>query len=154
MRGRLGRLGRVSKDGVECFRVVDYKTGRSKAKSMPTIEDIFNGTKLHDHSDYYLQTFVYGQIVRDDKQQNPSSLPVSPALFYIQHAASEEYDPTLVVAKEKVADVGKFSEEFTDRLNDVLREMFSRTHPFVSTTNKDICKSCEYAALCKGNLSK
>ncbi len=152
--GRIDRLDRVVTDGMERLRVVDYKTGRNRAKKMPTIDDIFNGTKIHEHSDYYLQTFVYGQILCDDREQNPAALPVSPALFYIQHAASADYDPTLVVANEKVNDVGKYAEDFSKGLAMVIRKMFSRDEPFKPTKDKRICESCEYAVLCKCNLSK
>lgn len=92
--GRIDRLDQLN-DGR--IRVVDYKTGGRKLKPLGGVDDIFDPQKIHDHADYYLQTFVYADIVSRQRQK-----PVAPALLFIQHAAGKDYDPVLCFGKEKL----------------------------------------------------
>ena len=58
-----GRIDRLDQMGDGRIRVVDYKTSSKKIKYLNSVEDIFDPAKIHDHSDYYLQTFTYADIV-------------------------------------------------------------------------------------------
>jgi hypothetical protein len=102
--GRIDRLDQLS-DGR--IRVVDYKTGSRQNKPLPDVESIFDPARIHDHADYYLQTFVYADIVQ--RQRNDA---VSPALLYIQHACKDDYDPTLCFGKERIVDVADYRDTF------------------------------------------
>ena len=139
--GRIDRLDQMS-DGR--IRVVDYKTGSKKLKSLAGVEDIFDPAKIHDHSDYYLQTFIYADIVRR-QQLNP----VSPALLFIQHAASKDYDPTLCFGKEKILDIQEHSARFCELLDAKINEIFSENIPFTPTTDLKVCRTCPYLQMCR-----
>lgn len=149
--GRIDRLDQVydKAAGCERLRVVDYKTGRYPSKKVNSVEEIFLMPIEPDrHADYYLQTMLYSMIVRHDTRVNPKGRAVSPALLFIQHTAEEGYDPTLVIGKERVADVADYEEEFTDRLKAVVSDIFDPQKPFNPTEDKSMCGLCPYAGLC------
>ena len=139
--GRIDRLDQMS-DGR--IRVVDYKTGSRKLKPLASVEDIFDPAKVHDHSDYYLQTFTYADIV-----SRQESSPVSPALLFIQHAASKDYDPTLCFGKERILDIREYSERFCELLEAKVNEIFSQNIPFTPTTDLKVCRTCPYLQMCR-----
>ena len=139
--GRIDRLYQLS-DGR--IRVVDYKTGSHRLKALACVEDIFDPAKIHDHSDYYFQTFVYADIVR--RQQ---SRPVSPTLLFIQHAAGKDYDPTLCFGKEKILDIADYSARFNELLEQKVNEIFSSEIPFTPSTDLKICRTCPYLQMCR-----
>jgi CRISPR/Cas system-associated exonuclease Cas4 (RecB family) len=139
--GRIDRLDQMS-DGR--IRVVDYKTGSHKLKALAGVDDIFDPAKIHEHSDYYLQTFTYADIV-----SRHESHPVSPALLFIQHAAAKDYDPTLCFGKEKILDIREHSGRFCELLENKVNEIFSQNIPFTPTTDLKICQSCPYLQMCR-----
>ena len=139
--GRIDRLDQMS-DGH--IRVVDYKTGSSQIKPIPTVESLFDGTQLHNHSDYYLQTFVYADIVRRNTQQ-----AVSPALLYIQHAGKDNYDPTLAIGKVPVTDIAEHSERFSELLEQKVSEILSPETAFCPTDDQKTCEKCPYRSMCR-----
>ena len=139
--GRIDRLDQLA-DGR--IRVLDYKTGSHQPRPLPNVEAIFDATQLRNHSDYYLQTFVYADIVRRNNPQHP----VSPALLFIQHAASEGYDPTLKFDREPITDIQPFSNRFNELLEQKVDEIFSPETPFVPTADRNICRTCPFAPFC------
>jgi len=145
--GIIDRLDCVTdpETGSERIRVIDYKTGAVHKYALPSIEAIFSQESIKDHSDYFLQTFLYAHIVRNQKPQM-----VSPCLLYIQHAGTKEYDPTLKIGKERVTDIATCSETFISLLKGQLSEIFDQQLSFVPTDDSHRCESCPYAALCRG----
>ena len=113
-------------------------------KPLNGVDDIFSPEKIHEHSDYYLQAFLYADIVR--KQRDKA---VSPALLFIQHAGAEDYDPTLKFGKEPILDIAEHSARFNELLNEKVDEIFSSTTPFCPTDDLKICRTCPYAQLCR-----
>ena len=144
--GTIDRLDLITTaDGSERIRVIDYKTGSRRLKPMPDIEAIFAPESLKDHSDYYLQTFLYSHIV---DQNSSRHLPVSPALLFIQHAGTEDYDPTLCLAKAPVNDISAIIEPFMTRLDVIITDIFNPSTDFVPTDDRNRCRHCPYAAFC------
>ena len=143
--GRIDRLDLVDEGTpLERIRVVDYKTSSRNIKSMPNVDAVFAPEQIHNHSDYYLQAFLYADIVR--KQRGKA---VSPALLFIQHAGAEDYDPTLKFGKEPILDIAEHSARFNELLNKKVDEIFSSTIPFCPTDDLKICRTCPYAQLCR-----
>ncbi len=148
--GVVDRLDRVVYKGKERLRVVDYKTGSRMLEPFAGVDAIFDEANILKHSDYYLQTFVYGTILSHDNPYNPNGLmPVTPALFYIQHAAKDDYDPTLAFGDEKILSVADHKQSFLPQLKNVIDNIFSDDVPFTPTANEEICSMCPYAALCR-----
>ncbi len=149
--GRIDRLDQMN-DGR--IRVIDYKTGGQRLKPLADVDAIFMPENIHKHSDYYLQTFVYADIVSRRQAQLPSggsSLPspqVSPALLFIQHAGTEGYDPTLYFGKTRIDDVSTYSERFNELLHEKINEIFNTDIGFNPTDNQHICQSCPFSGFC------
>ena len=131
--------------GEERIRVIDYKTGARHLKAIPNIEAIFSQEAIKEHSDYYLQTFLYAHIVRSQTPQM-----VSPCLLFIQHAGSEDYDPTLKVGKNTVTDIATYSDEYITSFKDLLADIFNPQLTFEPTDDRHRCETCPYASLCRG----
>ena len=129
--------------GEEQIRVVDYKTGSRKQKDLPDVEAIFDPANIKEHSDYYLQAFLYSHIVSQRAQA-----PVSPVLLFIQYAGSEDYDPTLKIGKEPVKDIATHSVRFMELLQQTISEIFDQDLAFAPTDDNDRCSYCPYAMIC------
>lgn len=139
--GRIDRLDQMS-DGR--IRVVDYKTGSRRLKPLAGVEDIFNPAKVHEHADYYLQTFAYADIV---SRQHPHA--VSPALLFIQHAGGKDYDPTLCFGRERITDIRSYSQQFNRLLEQTVEQMFTDASPFTPTADLSVCRTCPYLQMCR-----
>lgn len=111
---------------------------------MPNIEAIFTSEAVAEHSDYYLQTFLYAHIVRTNIKQ-----AVSPCLMFIQHAGGEDYDPTLKIGKEPVSDIATYSDEYINRLDSLLAEILNSELQFTPTDDRRRCETCPFASLCR-----
>lgn len=144
--GIIDRLDSITnpETGEDLIRVIDYKTGARKQKDLPDVDAIFDPENIKDHSDYYLQTFLYSHIVRQE-----SSSPVSPALLFIQHTGADGYDPTLKLGKKPVSDIANESERFMQLLQETIREIFNIDLAFSPTNDDDRCRNCPYAAICQ-----
>ena len=142
--GRIDRLDRIVKDGVERIRVVDYKTGSRQPSPLANVDAIFQPESLANHSDYYLQTFLYACIVRS---QHPAT-PVSPALLFIQHAGADDYNPILKFGKNYIDDVANDQQRFGELLQQTVDEMFNPALPFTPTADRSRCTNCPYRQLC------
>ena len=146
--GRVDRLDLVNDNGGRRMRVVDYKTGGKKIKSLADIDSVFDSTKLKDHNDYYLQALLYSMIVSKSDSLNANKVPVSPALLFIQHTSADDYDPTLMFGKSPIVNVASYLDDFSDRLMAIVCEMFNPNIPFKPTSDANICNSCPYLRMC------
>lgn len=145
--GIIDRLDSIynAETGEELVRVVDYKTGSRDASSLPDVASIFNPEAVKDHSDYFLQTFLYAHIVRS---KSPNK--VSPCLLFIQHAGGKDYDPTLSIGKEPVTDIATYSDEYISLFENLLAEIFNPQLSFTPTDDRKHCDTCPFASLCRG----
>ena len=145
--GRIDRLDLINIGTLdECIRVVDYKTGSGRLKPLADVDAIFLPENIHNHADYYLQTFVYADAIR--RQQSPTR-KVSPALLFIQHAGGENYDPTLCFGQDRINDVADYSGRFNELLEQQVDEIYSTDVPFRPTNDMKVCQLCPYAQLCR-----
>lgn len=143
------------------IRVVDYKTGANNKLSVKSVDEIFTGENLENHTDYYLQTMLYALIVEMLKKDHSGraaelagklahegDTPVAPALLYIQHAGGANYDPVLAINKVKIGNIRGYAADFVAGLKRLLAEIFDLSQPFMPTADKDRCARCPYHALC------
>ncbi|MBO7047069.1 MAG: PD-(D/E)XK nuclease family protein, partial [Prevotella sp.] len=134
----------MTNDGTEQIRVIDYKTGSRRLKPLADVDAIFAQENLKEHSDYYLQTFLYSHIVRS-KSEN---IPVAPALLFIQHAGTDNYDPTLCLGHEPVNDIAVVSDPYMQHLSSIISNIFNPAISFTPTDDRKRCQNCPYAHLC------
>ena len=148
--GRIDRLDSIVHDGEERIRVIDYKTGAGRLRPLPNVESIFDGSQLHNHSDYYLQTLLYARLVSKLYTLNSKpSLPVAPALLFIQHTQADDYDPILCFGREKILDMATSDgDRFVQLLMEKVNEIFDPSLPFTPTDDRDRCRNCPYFAFC------
>ena len=143
--GRIDRLDLITEGNEELIRVVDYKTGSKSPKPLPDVDAIFLPENIHEHADYYLQTFVYADIISRQRTDHK----VSPALLFIQHAGGKDYNPTLTLGREPVRDIAPYSTRFNELLDEKIMEMFLPDVPFVPTDDLRICDTCPFKQMCK-----
>jgi len=146
IRGIIDRLDQItdSETGEDLVRVIDYKTGARKQKDLPDVAAIFDPANVKEHSDYYLQAFLYSHIVRQEK-----NIPVSPLLLFVQYTGAENYEPTLKLGKEPVRDIANVSDEFIQLLTEKMSEIFSQDLAFSPTEDAERCHTCPYQMLCR-----
>lgn len=154
--GFIDRLDAVAANGkpglnnmAEQVRVIDYKTGRGPTSHPAKLEEVFDPEQLSKHTDYYLQAMLYSIIVKNSQKLNPAKNPVSPGLLFIQNARSEDYDPTLKFGKVPISDVSEYEKEFMEGISSLIADIYDKEQPFHTTTDKQRCNTCPYAALCK-----
>lgn len=140
-----GTIDRMdAKEGT--LRIVDYKTGGSP-KTPATIEQLF--TPSETRPNYIFQTFLYAAIM-----SRKQSLMVAPALLYIHRAASESYSPVVEMGEPRkpkipVNNFAFFEDEFRERLQALLEEIFDEKEPFTQTEDIKKCSYCDFKAVCK-----
>jgi CRISPR/Cas system-associated exonuclease Cas4 (RecB family) len=91
---------------------------------------------------------LYALIIRDDMNVNPDDIAVSPALLFIQHSLAKDYDPTLLLNKEKILDIARFKDEFVAGLKNLAEEILDSSKPFIPTEDKSRCETCIYKSIC------
>ena len=131
-------------DGTERIRIIDYKTNNYRPKPLPDVAAIFDPANIRHHSDYYLQSFLYACMI--DNSVKP--LPVSPCLLFIQHAGTDNYDPTLILGKTPITDITMVKDEFLHHLNLLLSEIYDESRPFIPTDDGSRCRTCPFKQIC------
>ncbi|WP_289192658.1 PD-(D/E)XK nuclease family protein [Bacteroides acidifaciens] len=140
-----GTIDRMdAKEGT--LRIVDYKTGGSP-KTPANIEQLF--TPSETRPNYIFQTFLYAAIM-----SRKQSLMVAPALLYIHRAASESYSPVIEMGEPRkpkipVNNFAFFEDEFRERLQALLEEVFNEKEAFTQTKDIKKCSYCDFKAICK-----
>ena len=140
-----GTIDRMdAKEGT--LRIVDYKTGGSP-KIPANIEQLF--TPSETRPNYIFQTFLYAAIM-----SRKQSLMVAPALLYIHRAASESYSPVIEMGEPRkpkmpVNNFAFFEDEFRERLQALLEEIFDEKEAFTQTEDIKKCSYCDFKAICK-----
>ena len=124
--------------------MIDYKTGSGRLKPLADVDAIFAQENLKNHSDYYLQAFLYSHIVRLKSKE----VPVAPALLFIQHAGTDDYNPTLCLGHDPVNDIATVSEAYMQQLDDIIHDIFNPALSFTPTDERKRCEHCPYARLC------
>lgn len=150
--GFIDRLDRIASSGSDRegrIRVIDYKTGNVPQSRINKIEDVFATDRIQQrHSDYFLQSFLYALIVRQNPDLDRDQLPVGPALLFIQHAGGKDYDPTLSIGKDKVTDIKAYAGEYKSLLTEVLEQIYDPAAAFLPAEDRSRCQNCPYLKLC------
>jgi hypothetical protein len=140
-----GIIDRIDcKDGI--LRIVDYKTGGSPQIPV-NVEQLF--TPAEDRPNYIFQTFLYAAIM-----SRMQKLKVAPALLYIHRAASESYSPVVEMGeprkpKKSIDDFSFYEEEFRERLQMLLEEIYDPQEPFTQTLYTAKCQYCNFKEICE-----
>ena len=140
-----GTIDRMdSKD--DTLRIVDYKTGGAP-KTPENIAQLF--TPAEGRPNYIFQTFLYAAILCRKQAKK-----VAPALLYIHRAAQDTYSPVIEMGaarqpKQPVNNFSFYEDEFHERLQQLLEEIFSLHTPFDQTEQTRQCEYCDFRRLCR-----
>lgn len=140
-----GTIDRMdSKD--DTLRIVDYKTGGAP-KTPENIAQLF--TPAEGRPNYIFQTFLYAAILCRKQAKK-----VAPALLYIHRAAQDTYSPVIEIGaarqpKQPVNNFSFYEDEFRERLQQLLEEIFSLHTPFDQTEQTRQCEYCDFRRLCR-----
>lgn len=140
-----GTIDRIdSKD--DTLRIVDYKTGGSP-KTPENIKQLF--TPADGRPNYIFQTFLYASIMC-----RKQSLKVAPSLLYIHRAASETYSPVIEMGEARqpkmpVNNFAFYEDEFRERLQTLLQEIYNPEKAFTQTEDTKKCEFCDFRELCR-----
>lgn len=140
-----GTIDRIdSKD--DTLRIVDYKTGGSP-KTPENIKQLF--TPADGRPNYIFQTFLYASIMC-----RKQSLKVVPSLLYIHRAASETYSPVIEMGEARqpkipVNNFAFYEDEFRERLQTLLQEIYNPEEAFTQTEDTKKCEFCDFRELCR-----
>ncbi|NPA44074.1 MAG: hypothetical protein GXO49_00920 [Chlorobi bacterium] len=144
-----GIIDRVDKkDGI--YRVIDYKTGQQK-NTFYSIEELFNSEKK-TRAKHVLQTFIYAMIFKDS--QHPIKVKLRPSIFYVRNMKSHNYSDAIFLKqyrKEIKVDENLTEEmlpEFSEKLTELIEEIFNKEIPFTQTESKHNCDYCPFYDLC------
>ncbi len=146
LKGNIDRLDKVSINGQETLRVIDYKTGGSP-ETPKHLDDLFTPGASHPH--YALQTFLYSLTLL-----HSTTLPIAPALFFVHKAAAEDYSPYIDMGEKRLKNIvtvhnfRDYAEDFQKKLISLLAEIL-RPGTFTATSIPRYCETCPFANLCK-----
>ena len=136
LKGTADRVDRLS-DGT--VRLIDYKTGAfNKTTAIKSVEN-FKDTKA-DHA-FQLLTYLVMYAT------NHSVVSVQPTVFYLR---SQQVEYPISVSEEKIELLGDDVLEYgTQRLTEVLSQLFDKGQSFAQTEDLTICQYCDFNQVCQ-----
>ena len=140
--GNIDRLDRITIDGTEVTRIIDYKTGSKKDTCWKEWDNLFVPSAKQSY--YILQTFYYTLLMQEEMPK----AQLAPALLFIQNAEKSK-DPFIYHDKKRILNFAEYAEEFRARLQTLVEEIYNPTLAFEPTPVTDHCRTCPYAELCK-----
>jgi len=81
-------------------------------------------------------------------------LKVAPALLYIHRAAAETYSPVIEMGEPRkpkipVNNFTFFEDDFRERLQNLLEEIYNPEEAFTQTEFTKTCEYCDFKAMCR-----
>lgn len=143
-----GSIDRIDeKDGIT--RIIDYKTGESET-SFKNMHDLFDPQKK-DRPKAIMQVFLYAMIY----SASAHSKYISPGIYHLRNLFKSDFNWSITHnAEEKgnkqiITDFSLYVQAFAEELDLCIQEIFNPEIPFGQTQNTQICKYCDFAAICK-----
>lgn len=155
----IDRLDVVSENGSERWRIVDYKSG-DPCVSASSFDAVFDGSRQAKN---IFQLMLYAHLFNFDKGFDRdfrlSIYPVTtllrdgeavPRVAMPEDSGGEE-EGNRVPVKERSVSLGAhkvLSEDFLERVNSMLSDIFDPTKPFLPPQSEEACRYCNLAELC------
>lgn len=124
----------------EQWRIVDYKTGGSLVEA-DCFDDIFNGNYKAKN---LFQLLLYANLFNKDLGKN-EDVKVS---IYEVGKISSDGEITPLIAGKPVEGHLAVNNQFTERLNEIISEIFNQMVPFTPTEDESHCSFCQLHDLC------
>ena len=139
----------------EKYWILDYKTSGS-AKTLKTLEELVS--EKDKRASHIFQTFVYASVFQgmednastllSNEAGHEKTLPVVPALLYLQDIGKENYSPVIVYEKEPISDFREINNAFEKLYIQKISSLFNPEIPFQQTAYESNCDYCEFKELC------
>lgn len=124
----------------ERWRIVDYKTGGALVTA-DEFEDIFNGKYTAKN---LFQLLLYANLLNLDQKMDED---VKVAIYEVGRIAAEgEIIPK--IGKDRLEGHKQINEEFLDRVNTIIADIFDPMKPFVPAEDDEHCRFCSLHDLC------
>ncbi len=136
-KGSIDRIDQIE----DRYRIIDYKTG-SGTTNFKDIAQLFDSSRSN-RPEHILQVFVYALFFA---KENPNHT-IFPALYYLR-SIFNNFNPSITVNKQKIADISCFFDEFTEHFNACLQEIFDENIPFTQTKQEKNCQWCTFKEVC------
>jgi hypothetical protein len=137
-----GTIDRID-DFANIRRIIDYKTGQVKL-SFKSIESLFISDD-NKRNNAAFQTFLYCLMYKN--QTNYGGVLV-PGLYFTKELFNKNFDYNIKMNKNQILNYKDYANEFENRLQNLLLEIFDRNLIFEQTKNSDLCKYCDYSNIC------
>lgn len=124
-------------------RIIDYKTGGSQ-KNISAVADLFN--REHTRDPYVFQAFYYAHLLQHEYPH------IAPSLLFVRKTSDSDFQPDIIINKEKVTNYSQYAQEFGELLNKTIDEIFNSDIPYTPTANKEACKYCKFTTLCRKKI--
>ncbi len=136
-KGSIDRIDQIE----DRYRIIDYKTG-SGTTDFKDIPQLFDSSKSN-RPEHILQVFVYALFFA---KENPN-YTIFPAIYYLR-SIFNNFNPSITVNKQKIEDISCFFDEFIERFNACLQEIFDENIPFTQTIQEKNCQWCTFKEVC------
>jgi CRISPR/Cas system-associated exonuclease Cas4 (RecB family) len=142
-----GKIDRIDYTANE-IRILDYKTGRITPK-VNNISDLFDRNQENRNSAVF-QVLLYARLIQSSMQELTAS--IVPGLYPIMDISQDNFDYHIYTGpphkKEILGDYRIINDEFSDKLTEVVGEIFNPAAPFYPTEITDRCQYCPYRNIC------
>lgn len=136
----IDRLDKITINGRERLRIVDYKTGARK-RSAKDLDEVFGGNYK---SEQLFQLFTYAWLL--EKLNVEGCEDVITEIYYVPDLL-EGGRGLPEINKKEVESYSSFRDEFSSRLEEMIEEIFLNEE-FLDSTNVKQCQLCDFRSLC------
>ena len=143
-----GLIDRVDQLSDNTVRIIDYKTGNA-GLLFESIDSLFD-TENVKRSKEAFQAFVYTCLYHE---KNPQSV-VQPGLYVLRNMTGADYTPQFREGSTEknsrlILSFNPHMEEFLERLDLLLTEIFNPEIPFAQTEVQKRCEHCDFNSICQ-----
>lgn len=137
-----GRVDRIDKKD-RTVRVIDYKTGKDEL-TMESIASLFAREGKRNKAAF--QTFLYAWLYSKNEKTEGAVIPM---LMNRKNLFKEDVLKPFSMAKRPVTDIGPYLNEFEERLQQILQQLYDPDVLFTQTQEEKNCIYCLFKNMCR-----
>jgi hypothetical protein len=128
-------------------RIIDYKTGKGVLRYRD-MKDLFD-KEIKDRPKAVMQVFMYSHLYM---MNHPDKI-IEPGIYYLRNLFDSKFEPGVINksgrSDDRITDFSVYREEFKERFDTCLEEIFNPDVPFTQTPTGEACKWCIFTNICK-----